>query len=284
MRTSLWSVLPLLAAIACVGGGEPTPEPAPAEPAAPPATEAAELGAMDPATLAAEADRKYALVPSPVEIQAALAKAGIDTKLAELLADRTFKVEEKDTERVAVRTGAVLADALLTLQTATDEQLLTRLGHLREGMATLGGGPDVDRTIEDLTTRVKAGAVSRPELLKEFDLLAGAVIPELEFNGVARVVPLMQAGSWLEGANLVAKAAKAKGQPAAVGDILRQPDVVAYFQEFAKQRDAATPAPIATVLDGTLATLAELSTKPDPLTDADLDAVITATESVLALL
>ena len=32
------------------------------------------------------------------------------------------------------------------------------------------------------------------ELLRELDELSNAVIPELEFNGVARIVPLIQAG------------------------------------------------------------------------------------------
>ena len=275
---SWWSLVSLLALAACSG----SPEPAPAEPPAPVAAETPELGDQDPAQLAAQADRKYALVPSPVETEAALVKAGIDGKLGALITPRAWKLDEKDTERVAVRTGVILADTLLTLKTSKDEEVIAHLEELRQGMATLNGGEDVDKTLADIITRVKAGAVTREELLKEFDQLAGAVIPELEFNGVARVVPLVQAGSWLEAANLVAKAAKGKAE--SVSDILKQPDVVAYFAEFSKQRDPSTPAPVGAVLDTTLASLTAISTKTEPLTDADLDAITQAAEAVLVLL
>lgn len=279
MRSNTWwSVVSLIALAACSG----TPEPTPAEPAAPAAAEAPELGDQDPALLAAQADRKYALVPSPVETEAALVKAGIDSKLGALITPRAWKLDEKDTERVAVRTGVILADTLLTLKTAKDEEVVAHLEELRQGMTTLKGGDDVDKTLVDIITRVKAGAVTRDELLKEFDQLAGAVIPELEFNGVSRVVPLVQAGSWLEAANLVAKAAKGKAD--SVSDILKQPDVVGYFAEFSKQRDPSTPAPVGAVLDTTLASLTAISTKTEPLTDADLDAITQAAEAVLVLL
>lgn len=277
---SRWSSITLIALSACMG----TPEPAPVEPEAPAITEVPELGAQDPAQLAAQADRKYALVPSPVETEAALTKAGIDTKLGELITVRAWKLDEKDTERVAVRVGVILADTLLTLKTSTDDAVVAHLEELRHGMTTLQGGEDLDKTLVDIITRIKAGAVTRDELLKEFDQLAGAVIPELEFNGVARVVPLVQAGSWLEAANLVAKAAKAKGNAAAASDILKQPDVVQYFADFAKQRDPSTPAPVGAALDATLAALTAIATKADPLTDADLDSITQATEGVLALL
>jgi hypothetical protein len=275
---SWWSLVSLVTLVACSG----SPEPAPAEPPAPVAAETPELGDQDPALLAAQADRKYALVPSPVETEAALAKAGIDGKLGGLITVRAWKLDEKDTERVAVRTGVILADTLLTLKTAKDEEVIAHLEELRQGMTTLKGGEDVDKTLVDIITRVKAGAVTREELLKEFDQLAGAVIPELEFNGVSRVVPLVQAGSWLEAANLVAKAAK--GNAASVSDILKQPDVVGYFAEFSKQRDPSTPAPVGAVLDTTLASLTAISTKTEPLTDADLDAITQAAEAVLVLL
>ncbi len=279
MRSNTWwSLVSLITLVACSG----SPEPAPAEPPAPVAAETPELGDQDPAQLAAQADRKYALVPSPVETEAALAKAGIDGKLGGLITARAWKLDEKDTERVAVRTGVILADTLLTLKTAKDEEVIAHLEELRQGMATLKGGEDVDKTLVDIITRVKAGAVTREELLKEFDQLAGAVIPELEFNGVSRVVPLVQAGSWLEAANLVAKAAK--GNAASVSDILKQPDVVSYFAEFSKQRDPSTPAPVGAVLDTTLASLTAISTKTEPLTDADLDAITQAAEAVLVLL
>ena len=132
----------------------------------------------------------------------------------EAIFQRDMQFDDQDTDDVAVRTGVVIADMLLTVKTADNEQLVQRLEHIQTGMKTLKGGDDIDKTIKDIIDRVKADAVTRDDLLKELDELSGAVIPELEFEGQKRVVPLIQAGSWLEGANLVARAAKEKGKAA----------------------------------------------------------------------
>lgn len=276
--------LTLLAALAACGGSS--------EPEAP-AAAVAEAAATPPPALPAELDvggeasagDRYAKVPSPGELQVALERAGIERKLGELVPDRTFQLSETDADRVAVRTGVVIADVLLTLKTSTDDKLLSQLGHIREGMVTLEGGKDILATIDDLIERIKAGAVTRDALLSELDDLAQVAIPELEFNGRARVVPLIQAGSWLSGANLVAKAASESGKPAAATPILKQPDVVDYFKGYAKERsEGMVPSMVANALDGSLDQLKTVSTHEGDLGTAELDTVIASTEAVLGLL
>lgn len=267
--------------MAC-GGGEPAPKPV----EAPPAPEAAALGELDPSKLSAEAEKKYALVPSPVETQGALTAAGIDTQLAALVpADRGFNLAAADGDRVAVRTGVVVADMLLTTKSSSNEALLAQIATIRTGMGTLGGGKDIEATLDDLAQRITAGALDREVLLKEFEELSQVVIPELEFNGAARTVPLIQAGSWLAGANLVARAAQEKGNPEAVGAILKQAAVVDYFAEFAKANlPEGAPAEVANALDATLVRLKGIATKSEPLTGEDLQVVIDSTSAVLLLL
>lgn len=274
----------LLAATACTGQPPATPsaDDVDAKPDTPAATE---LGDMKPDALEADADKKFTLVPSPVETQGALESAGIDTKLADLISPREMEFDDQDTDDVAVRTGVIIADMLLTVKTASNDQLVDRLGKIKTGMHVLGGGEDIEKTIADIIDRVKAEAVNRDELLKELDELSGAIIPELEFNGVKRIVPLIQAGSWLEGANLVAKACDAKGTPSAADGILKQPHVVEYFKTYvATEGKDKAPAAVTEKLESSLETLKQLAEKPDSLNQEDIKTVIQVTEDVLALL
>ncbi len=267
--------------LAC--GSAPEPAPAPAVPE-PEAIEA--LGKLNPADLEAEADKKYALVPSPLETQAAMLGAGIDTQLAGLVpSDRGFNLAEADTDRVAVRTGVVMADLLLTARTSPDAQLIAQLGAIRVGMESLSAGKDFLATIDDLSQRVQAGALDRDALLKELEELSQVAIPELEFNGVARVVPLIQAGSWTAGANLVGRATLEKNTPAAADPILKQPAVVSYFTAYARENaEGAVPSEVATALQIMLAKLREVSEKSEPLNADDVQIVVDATTVVLSLL
>jgi hypothetical protein len=271
----------LISLFACTGEvTTPTPEPAPTEaPAAAP-----ETPEVDVEQLENEAE-KAALVPSPVETQKALEASGIDVKLATLIPKHKFDLDASDMDHAAVRSGVLLADVLLTVKTAETKALVVRLSAVQKGMNQLNGGSDIDAMLEDIKDRLKADAVTRDELLKELDELSGAVIPELEFNGQGRVVPLIEAGSWLEGANLVARAVQKAENNEAAEKLLKSPAVVDYFIEYVKT-DGADKAPEAVTkkLEESLIELKGLAEKTEPLTDADIDRVVEVTNAVLALL
>lgn len=275
MRSS--PVLLLLLLTACAGEG-PIEEPVAPEPSHPdtPALTGAEL---------AQSPENVALVPSPVETQKALERAGVDAELSSLIERRTFDVENENPDNAAVRTGVVIADLLLTVRTASKEDLLRRLEETERGLAQLEAGKDILSILDDIQDRVRGDAVSRDELLKELDELSGAVIPELEFNGRDRVVPLIQAGSWLEGANLLSKAVKQADKPAAGDELLKQPAVVDYFLEYVKTEGAdKAPEAVTAKLESALTTLKGVAEKTEPLTAEDIDLVIATTNDVLALL
>jgi hypothetical protein len=275
------SVLSLL--VACGGetaAPEPAPEPAPTEDPKPetPDDPGLDLEAMQNA-------ENVALVPSPVETQKALEAAGIDTQLSSLIPDHGFDLANANPDHAALRTGVILADILLTVKTAQKKVLLARLAAIREGMAQLGGGKDIDATLQDMRDRVKADAVDREELLREFDELSGAIIPELKFNDNARVVPLIEAGSWLEGANLVAKAVKDSPDTGAADTLLKQPAVVDYFIKYVREEGAdKAPAAVTEKLEASLQTLKALASKEGSLSAEDIAMVITVTDDVLSLL
>ena len=235
--------------------------------------------------LAEKATEKETLVPSPVETQKALEAAGIEAKLADHIQEAEFKTEGETQDRIAIRTGVVIARMLLTVKTAEDAKLVAHLEDIKTGMKALEGGDDIHQTIVEIQDQVKAGAANRDNLLKELDELSGAVIPELEFNGKKRIVPLIQAGSWLEGLNLVARAVKAAGKPAAADQLLKQPAVISYFQKYVKEEGAEkAPAGVAEVLDASLSVLSGLASKAESFTEEDVDAAIKSTSDVLALL
>ena len=184
-----------------------------------------------------------------------------------------------------MRTGVVLADLLLTVKTAEKADWVARIVAVQKGMDQLQAGADIHAVLEDVKSRVEADAVSRDELLKEFDELSGAVIPELDFNGQKRVVPLIEAGSWLEGANLVARAVQGSDKKAAAEALLKAPTVVGYFMEYVKSEGAEKAPPAVTQkLEESLQQLKALAEKPEPLSDADIQQVVDVTNAVLALL
>jgi hypothetical protein len=286
VRTSPW-VAALALALGCSGGTAPSPPsavpkstdaPAPAAPANP---DAPTLTAKD----LQETAETRTLVPSPIETQDALEAAGIDQELSKSVVKRKFDLSKSDPDYIALRTGVVLADTLLTVVGSDKETLSWRLDQLRTGMGSLKAGEDIDAQLGNMLDRVAADSVTRGELLKQFDDLSGAVIPELEFEGNTRMVPLIQAGSWLEGANLVAKAIQSSGKPDAANQLLKQPAVVDYFLKYVRTTGSdKAPPQVTTKLVESLTTLQGVAAKTEPLTSDDVATVAKVTDEVLALL
>lgn len=274
----------LLATLVGCSGDEPaTPEaPEPAAHAEDPATEPPELGADELKSAAREAT----LVPSPTEMQKALAEAGVDKGLAALVPAHQAPKPGDERDQIAVRVGMDLAYTLLTVNDSdtTTETLVERLNQVKTGMASLGAGTDIGATIDDLTGRLQSDSLSREDLLSELDEIHGAVLPEIEFEAGENVVPLIQAGSWLAGTNLVAGAVIKAEKPEAGTKLLRQPEVAEHFVQYVRTDGAdKAPAEVTKTLESTLTSLKEVAAK-DSLTLDDVKAIETHTGNVLALL
>lgn len=287
-RPRWWSIVALV--VACTGTAEvaenPAGDPAGAatEAEAPANPEDPEVGTVEEMAKDAE---NVALVPSPIETQKALESSGIDTQLASLIPEHAFDIEAANTDHAAVRSGVVLADLLLTVKSAKKPEMLARIDAIAKGMEQLEGGDDIQSTLKEMRARIEADAVTRDELLQEFDELSGAVIPELEFNGQERVVPLIQAGSWLEGANLVSRALKDVAEDKRGGGekLLKAPSVVDYFIKYVQTEGSdAAPQAVTQKLQESLGVLKTLAEKSDPLTTEDLATVTKTTNDVLGLL
>ncbi len=280
------AVATLLASVWMPGcSGEPTATPpvdkppteAPVDEKAPPPP------ALDMAALEANAVN-VALVPSPAEMQKAMEKAGIVDGLSKLVTDRALKMDVENKDVVAVRTGLVLADCLLTVKDAPKEKIVERLGIVKSGMHSLGAGGDIQATIDELSARITNDGISKDDLIKELDDMHGAIIPEIKYEAGDRAVPLIQAGAWLEGSNLVSTAILAANKPDAATQLLRQPQVVDYFLTYVKTEGAdKAPDAVLKQLESTLNKLKEIAAKPTLNVD-DVKEIKAQTDSVLALL
>ena len=240
---------------------------------------------LDPTQLAG-AVNKAELVPSPVEMQEKLAKSGLQAELGSLVTtSKDIKVVvSNDNDQTAIRTGVVMADLVLTVKTADKETVLRRLGKLKKGLNQLGAGGDINSTIEDFENRVQNAEIKKSELLSEFDDMAGVMVPELEYEAGDWVVPLIQAGTWVEGANLVAKVMIKEGKYDGADQFFRQKEIVEYFISYVnREGKERTTEGIAQTLVDTLEQLKQIAGKPK-LTEADVKEIEKLTSSVLALL
>jgi uncharacterized coiled-coil protein SlyX len=230
------------------------------------------------------AAENIALVPSPAEMQRALQKNGIQEGLSAMVPDRKLKMDVQNKDVVAVRTGVVLADALLTVKDAPAEKLVERMNAVKAGMASLGAGADIGATIDEINTSITSNSSTRDDLVKTLDELHGAIIPEIKYEAGERCVPLLQAGSWLAGSNLVAAAIIKANNTTAGTELLRQPQVADYFLKYvAVEGEGKAPDEVLKQLDTTLKKLKEIAAKPS-LALEDVTEVKTQTDAVLALL
>jgi hypothetical protein len=173
---------------------------------------------------------------------------------------------------------------LLTVENSTDEKILAQFDNLKKGFTLLKAGSDINDTIDDMVSRIKTKELDRDNLVIELDWLSGAMVSELEYETGGWVVPLIQAGSWLKGSNLVASAIIKEGKYDVATRVLRQPTVVKYFKRYVK-REGRSKAPDAVVqkLITTLDTLHVIAQKPK-LAEDDVKTIQTVTNDVLELL
>ena len=280
-----WFVCSLLGLlIACSGGDNAATEEAPKK--SEPSTEVApkKMKSLDLAELQ-KAAQEVALVPSPAEMQKSLSNAGLISDLATLVStERKIGMDVEDKDNMAVRTGVVLADLVLTVKTASKESKLERLDKLKVGFKALGAGDDIQATIKDLGTQIQNDAINEDDLLKEMDELSGVMVSELEYEAGEWVVPLIQAGSWLEGANLVSAAIVKEDKFDVADQLLKQPRVVEYFLKYV-EREGSSKAPdqVVAKLTEVLNSLKKIAEKP-AMSAEDVKEINRSTSEVLSML
>lgn len=265
-----------LSSVACDSGREAADGPE--------ATKTIEAPAPEPVKVDEQA--KYrALAPSPLGIQDQVKDAGISPSLAKHVPDRAFDMTKGEPDALAMRTGVMLADAILAGPEVPKDRFVARLKDVRTGLKGIGAGDEgVVSPLDDFIKNVENDASSREDFITELDRFSQHMLPEEGWGPDDETGPLLQAGGWLAGTNLVAKAIVEAGDDAAAEKLLREKEVVAYFQQYVKKQGKDKgPDAIVSAVAGTLDQLQAIAQKPK-LTVEDAKQVAQITDQLFALL
>ena len=265
-------LLTTLLSAGCGGADSTPPAPAVAPPVPAPAAPAPDAHA-----------KNKALTPSPLRLEREVREAGITGALAGLVQPRVYDMTVQDPDVVAVRTGVVLARTVLAGKDAPKEEFLAQLHQVRDGMAALGTGEGLLATIDDFIKNVENDAAAREDFLEELDGVAGMMVPEEGWGPGDRTGPMLQAGAWLAGTNLVAKAIVKSGNAEAAEKLLRRKEIAEYFLGYIQTEGAEKAGPLAASLILTLEQLRDIASKPT-ITLADAQAVADSTEALFKFL
>ena len=146
------------------------------------------------------------LVPPPLELQNELRKRGLTSDLSTFVGQKDLSMDIDNTDQIALRAGVLISDLVFTIKTAPASELITKLDALKVAFKKLKAGTDIGATIDDLKESLSAEAPDREKILDEMNDLSMVMVSELKYEAGEWVVPLIQAGSWLEGSHIISSA------------------------------------------------------------------------------
>jgi len=243
-----------------------------------------EFGKVDVADLEQVAD-EIEVIPSPLKMKKELSKAGINVKLGEHVSQRALPdLGMEDKSRVAVNTGVLLTQLVLTVETANPERLVEVLKALKVGFTTLQTGNDIQITLDDLLSTVQGESLDRESLLGELDLLSSVIVPELKSEAGTWAVPLIQAGAWLEGVNIISKVVQNEKKYKEGELLFHHPGIAPYFIRYLNQ--AGKEKFTASVVDQTIEALSKLDEfgKKKKLSQEEIDQVQKITAELMSFI
>ncbi len=222
------------------------------------------------------------LVPPPGKVQASLQQAGIQADVQTIVGSKIIRPTAESSDETAVRTGVLLAQVVLTIRSAPRADSSARLSAVREGLSALGATPALLESVDQLSRGLENDAINEADRSVELERLA-KVIVEQGYTAGPRTVPLLQAGGWLAGSNVVAAAVLSSGKLEA-GALLRQPEVATYFLSFVRREGEKTNLPpVMGKVESTLQLLQALAGKPT-IGAEELQQVQQHTNDLLSLL
>ena len=223
------------------------------------------------------------LVPPPLELQQEFKKAGLKTDLATLIAPKALSMDIDDKDQIALRSGVLISDLVFTIKSAEPKELIEKLNNLKLAFKKLKAGNDISATIDDLVEKLSAENPDRDALLEEINDLSMVMVAEFKYEVGDWVVPLIQAGTWLEGSYLVSTAIIKENNTEAIA-LLKKPGTAAYFLRYVKREGQSKAPPIViTKLAESLETLEQISRKKE-LTMDDVKKVNSLTSELMRLL
>ena len=237
--------------------------------------------------LAEEVIQTDVLAPSPLETERAVKKAGLTTALSDLVqakGNRNFDFSDAPTDKAALQTGVLLCDLILSIEERPKESSLKTFENIVVGMKQMKVGKGLLSTIEDLKSQFETDAISAKDLLEELDNIAALSVPGEGFSKDDDTGPLLQAGAWVSGVQLVAEAIKKENKLETAEKLLRLEHVADYFLKYAKgEGSKKAPSEVRNQLISSLEHLKKLSVKKK-IAISDLDSAILETETLLEML
>ena len=224
------------------------------------------------------------LAPSPEETRKTVEKAGLTTALGSLVPERSFTFEGISKDQVAIRTGVSLSDMILTIKERPKEQLLANIKAINEGLKLMGAGEGLLGMLDHMHLRFNNDELSRQELLDELESIVSMSVPEHGFSKDDRTGPLLQAGSWVAGVNLVSQAILKEERVDTAKTLLRLETVADYFLGYVDTEgsDKAGTEVLGT-MKASLLKLKEIASKQD-IQKSDVEAVVSETGKLLELI
>lgn len=171
------------------------------------------------------------LAPSPLELEGEVAEAGV-TGLAELVPKTMPDISSTDKDRAAVQTGIVAAYTVLGGRAVDKPQLLAQVRAMRAGMKTVGAGEGLLKSIDRYIEQIENDTAAREDFLKELDAQVQSSVPEEGWGPGDTTGPLLQAGAWLAGINLVSRKIVEMGDASAADTLLKREEVARFFLEY----------------------------------------------------
>jgi hypothetical protein len=264
------------AAVFLVGRGNPPP---PATPVASP-TEPVKPSApvLDMSRIIKKAKNTW-LVPQPSEIQNALKELGVSEDVSAMVKAREPDFAPMDGQRIAVNTGVVIADLVLTVNQATPQVNAKSIRTIARGLKELGAPDKQLNKLEQFAKRVESGTVAGRALVSELDEYQTAVLQGLEEFSSKDAVVGIQAGAWLRAVHLVASALQKGNKADQGGHLFQQPQVVDHFMGYLAG-DAAKDSSLVQEAVPVLRQLKAIATKPE-VTAQDVNQIASVTGDLL---
>ena len=265
----------ILLLLACSGGPEAPPEASPTGPIPDPA----------PAREMAFEYRPEGveLVPSLVELHAAMKAAGLEEAAAARAAQVQLKPDVVVTNIAAARTGAEIGAFAVEVGTADPDLVAERLDRIQAGLDAIKVDGPASAAAQDMSAFLRTGPGAE-DALARVDAGRPHALDLATDHGGEEIIPLLAAGAWLQAYALLAGAMEDTQRYEAAHALFHQPPVGEYFATYAATVGSEViPGGVLEPLEINLQKMKELTTS-DPMSAEEVRALREACEDLLGML
>ena len=256
----------------------PDPEPAPA-PAAP--SDGKEVPRkIDLAKVKLAEKAMEFVVPAPSEVVRLIDSDDTRRRIRSLIGSEQLELDGMDKTSKAIAVGSLLADLLIVIEGAEDEEVSAKIDGVVRGLRALGANPQDVEDLEQLSHSIRSGTIARQAVVHRFDRLRLDVVDAGAAHVGPEAVALVAVGAWARAVNLIAVVALDHPEALGTMDVLKLRLVVSHLMGQLGKSDAVKP--VVAILDQIVPITSDLA-RPTPPSVEDLNRLVSATDALLAL-